>query len=1007
MSTLRPRRPTTPFWTSLVKYYRSCLGREQELGIQVPADPNARVILQGLQEHLITRKATTTIISEPEHTRPILAYLNRRGRGIGGTFYYGYPLARDGEQLVPICCTEVTLGPGSAPQTVVLTRGVSELLFNRRFLRLAAGLTDAEIAELQRLWLSSRGPEPAELLEQYLAGVDLQYDAVLFGSEGIVQVRGPARELQLMEQLRRDRLPDTIRIFTGEQGLPAAREADDYLSILPADAHQVQVLKRWRAPFMAVAGPAGSGRSRTAANLIACAAAAGQRVLFVTPDGRLPEEFLQAFPGVIHIGSQEAWLSSLRRALEVLQSLKEQGDQGQRDQEQGGASQRDDAALRDGTALADNAALVDDAALAAESRALAQKLDRLQAEHLEAASLAELGEAMEPVAARVEAGLTHHPRRAWMDSLAQRITPANAPQFRPEQLVALRELHVRALAWEDEGGLAGRLAQMRRTGQIKNALRQAGIPEFCHPEGDLREQVEGLGLLIQAYPLLLARARRLLAATATADRRQETAARVSAAARKKAELDRRRLQAAWLRKAAQIRPDLDKIIDSVTGEIESLEQGGPRRSILSRQRFTDLLRAFPVVVSPTLAVAGIVPNEPELFDLFVLDDAERVPIPHFLPVLYRAKRAVLLGDEEGVMPPSSLGPDEDSRLLGQVEEHNLAAFAYTEVSPLHRALAVSGAQTRRLHGAYYAREAVQFINVDDGQTLFPSPAAISQAQNPLEARSAVLQATRLLDAGLGDIALCSPFSGQARLLRQLLTRLADAERDPGRSSALRRIPVYTLEAPLRRHEAVVLSLVLGTGATPESLQWLGERRRAVLRSLACAARRAVVVGRRATLAEVAGLGDLLNGDQADDAAQAAGLRPEALGLLASERPEHQACLTVRDAIAEGLAGEGRELYNRLSALLRQQQPLLAPRLPLTWTLGPERLAALPGHLQQEAASAYPLITVLDGDSFRPLAVVELESAEPGPAAEICVQAGLRYLAVPPGDWEQLRELLKE
>src|SRR5690606_16621827 len=90
MSSLRPPRPSTPFWTALVKYYRSCLDREVELGIQVPAAPNARVMLQGLQEHLIPHKATTTSVSDPAHTQPILAYLNRRGRGIGGTFFYGY-----------------------------------------------------------------------------------------------------------------------------------------------------------------------------------------------------------------------------------------------------------------------------------------------------------------------------------------------------------------------------------------------------------------------------------------------------------------------------------------------------------------------------------------------------------------------------------------------------------------------------------------------------------------------------------------------------------------------------------------------------------------------------------------------------------------------------------------------------------------------------------------------------------------------------------------------------
>lgn len=977
MSTLRPPRQTTPLWTSLVKYYRKCLEREVELGILVPADPNARVILPGLQEHLITHKATTTIISEPAHTQPILAYLNRRGRGIGGTFYYGYPLARDGDRLVPICCTAVTLEPGTAPQTVVLTRGVSELLFNRRFLRQVAGLTDGEIAELMRAWLSTRGPEPAELLSQYLAGVDVQYDAVLFGSEWIGSPRGPVRELQLMEQLRRDRLPDGIRMFTGEQGLPAARESDDYLSILPADADQVRVLKRWQAPFLAVAGPAGSGKSAVAASLIACAAAHGQRVLYVTPDGRLPGEFREAFPGVLHIGSREAWLQSLRRTLEVLESLKARGEE----------------------------APPDLAALTAESRALAEELDRLQAEHARAASLAELGEAMEPVSRQVEAGLPHHPRRGWIEALAARVSPANAEQFRPEQLAALRQLHLRALAWQKEGGFAARLSQMRRAGQIKSALRQAGVPDFCHPEGDLQTQIEGLGLLVQAYPVLLARARRLLAAGAAADGREQAAARAREAARKKAEVDRRRLRAAWLRKVAEIRPNLDKIIASVTGEIESLEKGGPRTSVLTRQRFADLLAAFPVVVSPTLAVAGIVPNEPELFDLLVVDDAERVQIPSFLPVLYRAKRVVLLGDEEGVMPPSILGPDEDARLLDQVEEHNLAPFAYTEVSALHRALAVAGPQAQRLRRTYCAREAVQFLNVDDGQTVFPAPAAISQAQNPLEARAALLQVTRFLGAGVADVALYSPFSGQARLLRQLLGRLADAERDPGRAAALRRIPVYAADEPMGRHQAVVISLVLGAGATPESLQWLGERSRAVLRAVNCAAQQAVLVGRRATLAQIPALVDLTGAAQPEEAAQAAGLQPGALGLLPSEGQLHAACLTAADAIAEGLQGDERELYNRLAALLRQREVLLAPRLPLVWVLGPERLAALPGELREKAADTYPLVTVLEARTFRPLAVVELDAGQPGPAAEVCARAGLPHHAVRPGDWERLRELL--
>src|SRR5690606_32433075 len=124
--------------------------------------------------------------------------------------------------------------------------------------------------------------------------------------------------------------------------------------------------------------------------------------------------------------------------------------------------------------------------------------------------------------------------------------------------------------------------------------------------------------------------------------------------------------------------------------------------------------------------------------------------------------------------------------------------------------------------------------------------------------------------------------------------------------------------------------------------------------------------------------------------QAAGLQPMALGLLPSEHPHHHACLTAREAVAEGFTGPERELYNRLSAVLRQRQVILAPRLPLAWALGPERFAALPATQQEAAVSAYPLITVLEADTFRPLAVVELDAGEPGQAAEVCAQAALPY-----------------
>lgn len=976
MSTFKPpQQPSIPLWTSLVQYYRACISREQELSLQAPANTKDRVLLQGIDEHLITRKATTTILTAPEHTQPTLAYLNRRGRGITGSFIYGFPLAKVGENLFPLCYTEVKLEPGTAPQTVVLTRGVSELLFNRRFFRCAAGLTDGEIDELQRALLSPRSRPPAEVLRQYLVEVDVVYDAILFAAETHSSPRGPVRELQLMEQLRKDRLPDVIRIFTGEQGLPAPKPSPDYLTILPADGAQAQVLQRWKAPFLAVSGPAGSGKSRTAVNLVATAAAEGQRVLYISLREEFPNELAEAYPGLLKIGSKEAWIESLRCAQSVVEGLHEPGD-------------APDAAPSE---------------LAKESAHLGQEVARLQESLSESHRLTALMAELEPVGAQVEAALAHHPRRAAFEALAQRITPATAGQFRPEQLHALRDLLVRALSWEQDGSFGGMLKERRRTGQIKTTLREAGVPEFCHPEGDLRAQIESLALLVQAYPLLLLRARQLHSQS-TLSNQQPAAARESALreiSERKVALDRRRLRLAWQRLADRTRPHLDVLEAAIAAELEALEGGKPQRSAVSRQRFSDLLGAFPVVYSPHLAVAGIIPNEPELFDLLVLDDANLADIPSLLPVLYRAKRAVIIGDEQGPRPSSCLGANEDSRLLGQVAAHNLAPFAYTEMTPVDRALGVVQAQALRLTERYRrTANPLELVDAAGGETVFPAAEAYSQAQNPTEAREVVIQITQLLSRGVRDIVIFTPFRGQALLLEKLLRRLSEVEPNASQAGALRQIPVKTLEDDAERHQAVIMSLVAGKGATPEMLSWLEGQGERIHLVLASAAEHAILITHREI---VAGRLPFLAGEVPSPTS---GLQPARLGLLRGETAQHQAFITLPGVLAEACTDTERELISRLGGVVRGRGLLLAPRLALATALEPEQLRSLTAEEREAAVTAHPLVTLIDAQSLEAVAVVELDQGEESAASRICGQAGLRHVAVRPGDWDGLSKVLR-
>src|SRR5207302_1342202 len=80
----------------------------------------------------------------------------------------------------------------------------------------------------------------------------------------------------------------------------------------------------------------------------------------------------------------------------------------------------------------------------------------------------------------------------------------------------------------------------------------------------------------------------------------------------------------------------------------------------------------------SLSARGRVPFEPGFFDLLVIDEASQCDIASVLPLLYRAKRAVVIGDPKQLRHISSLPPEQDRQLLakhGLVE--GFAGWAYS------------------------------------------------------------------------------------------------------------------------------------------------------------------------------------------------------------------------------------------------------------------------------------------------------------------------------------------
>ena len=85
--------------------------------------------------------------------------------------------------------------------------------------------------------------------------------------------------------------------------------------------------------------------------------------------------------------------------------------------------------------------------------------------------------------------------------------------------------------------------------------------------------------------------------------------------------------------------------------------------------FTSISEVLPVWCVTNLSVRGSLPFEAGLFDIVVIDEASQCDIASLVPLLYRARRAVIIGDPQQLRHISALRQDQNARLL---EKHGLA-----------------------------------------------------------------------------------------------------------------------------------------------------------------------------------------------------------------------------------------------------------------------------------------------------------------------------------------------
>lgn len=270
-----------------------------------------------------------------------------------------------------------------------------------------------------------------------------------------------------------------------------------------------------------------------------------------------------------------------------------------------------------------------------------------------------------------------------------------------------------------------------------------------------------------------------------------------------------KLWESWLRLlpdriSQQDRTDLGNFLSV----IQLMLQPGRQTAAFWRDVRSSYERLFPKITKilncwavTSLSAQRNLPLEPGFFDLVIIDEASQCDIPSAIPLLYRAKRAVIIGDAKQLQHISRIPNGEDARLLvkhGLVENH--ARWAHSSNSLFALASTLSGAESRfnlldhhRSHGdiigfsnSYFyggnLRIATRYSRLhrpsgDDGGIRWinvPGRANSSQMSggtiNRPEAEAVIKELERII-LGLrfsGTVGVVTPFRGQANLLTRLL-----------------------------------------------------------------------------------------------------------------------------------------------------------------------------------------------------------------------------------------------
>jgi superfamily I DNA and/or RNA helicase len=303
-----------------------------------------------------------------------------------------------------------------------------------------------------------------------------------------------------------------------------------------------------------------------------------------------------------------------------------------------------------------------------------------------------------------------------------------------------------------------------------------------------------------------------------------------------------------------------KIMDYVRAmtELTSGQRLTKRAYAMAKQReeenFPAVLKVFPIWATTNLSARQNLPLDAGLFDFVVIDEASQCDIASALPLLYRGKHAVVIGDERQLRHVSTLDEDADQEAWRKQDLDCLdPVFGYrgqslfdlarravsTQPGPVflnvhfrsHRDIIQFSNQT------FYGEELQIATQMDKFPEAFRDRAGGLQWWNvrgathrarggrntnkhEVEAVTKLLQGlvATVLEAGWSDcqIGVVTPFTPQKGLLAQEIDEMAARYQWP--AGTVRVGTVHTYQGDER--DFMILSPVVSRGAWPGTVRWL-------------------------------------------------------------------------------------------------------------------------------------------------------------------------------------------